>query len=572
MLFGGLQTLMATVYLPVKSERIDYWASPESGITRSSIAVNNTMYPYFAVSYKPELRIEIDRVLNGGVPALTHDRKMVLKSRRSWIQHLHYCPLCVAEDIAVYGESYWHRKHQLPGYYYCTKHQIRLVCSHITTKQTTTGFYPASSESLGDVADAAADVFDRHRDKCLEICRESEWLLDNGLLVDWQENGRDKYLRLFRDSGIASVHGVRCDSDALIEAVGDYWGREFIEALLADMPIFPEWLSRIHENMMDRFLPLQHILLMCVAKGSVDEFVRSGVSENPFGTVPFACVNPICAHYHIDGAICTEVQRFNSRAVGHFYCKVCGMRYKVSKAKALKGITVITDYGHLWKNKLISYSHDKTVTNEKAAEMLRCDVSVMMLQKKKMGLLRPPRYDIDLGPEAYYKSRVIALIEEHGEVTYSLMREKAPGVYDYLRKRHKKWLQERLTLKHETAQERARTENMMKKAQDAVEQITLNLPERQISFEYIAEVAGLTRGSLRSNRQIRACVESIVESRVDWHRRRIKATYLSLPIEGRPYAAVEVCRAASMEMNTYVKYREQFEEVVNKLNTIETTS
>jgi len=321
--------------------------------------------------------------------------------------------------------------------------------------------------------------------------------------------------------------------------------------------------------MMYRFLPLQHILLMCVAKGSVDEFVECGVSENPFGTAPFVCENPICAHYHIDGAICTEVQRFNSRAVGHFFCKDCGMCYKVSKAKALKGVTVVTDYGHLWKNKLIDFSHDKMITNEKAAEMLKCDVSVMMLQKKKMGLLRAPRYDTELGPETYYKSKVIALIEEYGEVTYSLMQEKVPGVYDYLRKRHKKWLINHLTLENETARERARTEYMQRKAQEAVEQITLNPPERQISFGYIAEVAGLTRDNLRSNLRVRACTNSIVESREDWHRRRIKAAYLSLPIEGRPYTAVAVCRAASIEMKTYVKYRKQFEEVVDELNKIE---
>ena len=571
MLFGGLQTLMGTIYLPVKSERIDYWASPESGITRSSIAASNTMHPYFAISYTPELRTEIDRVLNGGVPSLTHDRKMALKSWRSWVQHLRYCPSCVAEDIAVYGETYWHRRHQLPGYYYCTKHQIRLVNSHVTTKQTTAGFYPASDEARVDVADVFGNVFYNYRDKCLKIGRESEWLLENGLSVDWQENGRNKYLRLFRDRGIASVHGVRCDSEALRNAVSDYWGREFIDALFSETPVYHEWLSRIHDCMMSRFLPLQHILLMCVAKESVDEFVKCGVSENPFGIGPFVCENPICTHYHIDGAACTEVQRFNSRAVGHFYCKDCGMHYKISKAKALKGVIVITDYGHLWKNTLINYSKDKTITNEKAAEMLKCDISVMMLQKKKLGLLRTLPYDAEYGPEAYYKAKVVALIEDYGEVTFSLMQDKAPGAYDYLRKFHNKWLREHQTLRHETTRERARTEYVHKKAQNAVEKIASCIPERQISYGYIAKVAGLTRNSLRSNSQVRACVEDIVESRKDWHLRRIKAAYLSLPFKGRPYAVVDVCRVASISMKTYVKYHEQFEEVVKDLNAIETT-
>jgi len=560
---------MGTVYLPVKSERIDYWASPESGITRNSISTNNTMHPYFVISYTQKLRTEIDRVLNGGVPALTHDRKMVLKSRRSWTQHLRYCPLCVAEDIAVYGETYWHRKHQLPGYYYCTKHQIRLSDSHITTKQTTAGFYPASGEVRASVADSDADVFDKYKDKCLKIGRESDWLLENGLSVDWQENGRVKYLRLFREIGVASVHGARCDSNALSDAVSNYWGREFIDALFYDTPIYPQWLSRIHAEMMCRFLPLQHILLMCVAKDSVDGFVKCGVSDNPFGIGPFVCENPICTHYHVNGAICTEVQRFNSRSVGHFYCKNCGMHYKISKAKALKGIIVVTDYGHLWKNTLIKCSQNKTITNDKAAEILKCDVSVLMLQKKKLGLLRLPRYDVDLGPEASYKSKVIALIEEYGEVTLSLLQEKAPGVYDYLRKRHKKWLIDHLTLERESAWEHARIEYMQKKVQKAVEHITLNLPKRQISLGYIAEIAGVKRDSLRLNPQVYACVKGIVESRKDWHLRRLKAAYFSLPVEGRPYTGIYLCRVAAMEKKTYAKYRELFEETMNELNVID---
>jgi len=485
-LFGGLQNLIGTIYLPVKSERTDYWTSPESGVTRDRVATNHTLYPYYAISYKPELRSEIEMVLNGGVSVSTLDRTMILKSRRSWLRHLRYCPLCAAEDIAEYGVTYWHRRHQLPGSYYCSKHQVRLNNSHITTKQATTGFYPASSEARVVVkVDTIADVFDKHKDKCLKIGHESEWLLENGLSVDWQKNGREKYLRLFRDSGIASVHGSRYDYNALIKLVYDYWGNEFLDALFTETPVYPEWLSRVHANMMCRFLPLQHILLMCAVKGSVDEYVNSDVSENPFGAAPFICENPICDHYHIDGAICTEVKRFNSRAVGYFFCKDCGMRYKISKAKPLKGVIVITDYGHLWKSKLMNYSQDKTITNEKAAEMLKCDVSVMMLQKKKLGLLRMPRYDVELGPEVYYKTKVAALIEEYSEVSYSLMQKKIPGAYDYLDGHHREWLREHLTLRWGTSERRKFVEYEQAKIQEAVALISANLPSRQISYARI---------------------------------------------------------------------------------------
>ena len=104
MLFGGHQTLTASIYMPIKSECVDTWATQKLGITRTWIAENHTMHPYFSIAYNSKLRKEIDGVLNGGVPAVTHDRIMAFNSRGSWLKFLRYCPLCAAEDISIHGE------------------------------------------------------------------------------------------------------------------------------------------------------------------------------------------------------------------------------------------------------------------------------------------------------------------------------------------------------------------------------------------------------------------------------------------------------------------------------------
>jgi hypothetical protein len=374
-------------------------------------------------------------------------------------------------------------------------------------------------------------------------------------------------MRIVRDSEIASVHGTRYDYQALSDAVNDYWGSEFLEALFAETPVFPKWLSRVHKNMMSRFLPLQHILLMCAVKDSVDRFVNSDVTANPFGTAPFVCENPICVHYHVDGAVCTEVQRFNSRAVGHFYCGYCGMRYKISKAKALKGITVITDYGHLWKNELIRCCQDKTITIQKTEEILKCDKSIIMLQKKKLGILEAPLYDTQMGPEKYYKAQVAALCEKYGEVTISLLEEKVPGAYSYLGDHDYEWLRSRIVFENETKFYLARKEMLLKKVREAVEYIRkANDPRRQITYGYIAKIAGLKRDELRGNTHLRNYLDGIIESKKDWHKRRIIAAYHSKPIDNRPFTAFEICKAASIGLETYIKYREFFEDVVRGLN------
>jgi len=242
------------------------------------------------------------------------------------------------------------------------------------------------------------------------------------------------------------------------------------------------------------------------------------------------------------------------------------MRYKISKAKTVKGVTVITDYGHLWKNELLRCTQDKSITIPKTEKILKCDKSIIMLQKKKLDLLRTPRYDVEMGSEAYYKAKVVSLIEEYGEVTYSFLQEKAPGAYDYFENHHKEWLREHLTLRWETAERRVFVDYAQKKIQQAIAEIVANPPERQISYGYIANITGLTRDNLRSHSRLYACVEGFVESREDWYRRHITTVYRSKSIEGRPYTAVEICRAASIEMKTYEKYRELFEEVVKELN------
>ena len=80
-----------------------------------------------------------------------------------------------------------------------------------------------------------------------------------------------------------------------------------------------------------------------------------------------------------------------------------------TKSKAIKGIPVMLDYWHLWIDKLKRCVQDKAINTNQ---------NVIALQKKKLGLLRLPRYDTSLGPEAYYKGKVMELHKQFGELTF----------------------------------------------------------------------------------------------------------------------------------------------------------
>ena len=59
--------------------------------------------------------------------------------RSTHIQRFRWCAVCVMNDEATFGVPYFHRNHQLPGVFYCDKHQEPLIEScfacgwHITS-------------------------------------------------------------------------------------------------------------------------------------------------------------------------------------------------------------------------------------------------------------------------------------------------------------------------------------------------------------------------------------------------------------------------------------------------------
>jgi len=569
-LFGNVQSIMLSIFFPMRLECVDNWATPASGITRGAIAAGHTLYPYFAITYAQDFRAEMGRVVSGGKPAPSNDRIGALKSRRSWPEYLRYCHLCARDDISAYGEPYWHRSHQLEGAAYCLKHEARLADSKVPVSSTKYHFRPASGEPYLTYPDDAPDVLAEYRDKFLKVGRESAWLLEHGLSVDWRVNGCEKYWRALRERGLASVTGIP-DYKALGEAFFAHWNKDFLDALFSGSPDFEGWLHQIHKVNMRTFKPLHHILLMCFLKETVKEFVEYEPSDSPFGKSPFPCENPICSHYRIGGAENIAIRYdYNGAATGYFHCASCGMRYKISKSKAMKGIVVITDYGHLWKNELIRCSQDRAITNEMAADILKCEVHVMMLQKKKLGLLRPYHYDFEVGPEKYFKDQVEALCEKYSEVTRSLLNEHAPGAHDYLIRHDKEWLRSRTVFENERLCHRERQGQMFLKVKRAIEEIETNgNVERQVTFGYIAAVAGVTRDALRftGNPKLHSLLDSVVESKEAWLRRRIVLAYQRRSKTGKPFSLADLKRDLMVARNTYQKYRELIEQLIDELNT-----
>lgn len=93
------------------------------------VTEQHTMYPAY-IRFLPKRR-RIDAV-NGVLSCEGNWKNLMLLPNLGYAQYIRYCPECAKEDRARYGETYWHREHQIPKIRVCPTHRCFLENSEIS--------------------------------------------------------------------------------------------------------------------------------------------------------------------------------------------------------------------------------------------------------------------------------------------------------------------------------------------------------------------------------------------------------------------------------------------------------
>lgn len=91
------------------------------------VLVNHTLYPYVTAFMSVRRREQIRTDLIETSPRIRSDFGWLAGVAWSHLACRRFCRQCLREDLQQYGESYWHRSHQLPGVYTCTTHSLPLL-------------------------------------------------------------------------------------------------------------------------------------------------------------------------------------------------------------------------------------------------------------------------------------------------------------------------------------------------------------------------------------------------------------------------------------------------------------
>lgn len=90
------------------------------------IVLKHTMFPYYARFIGYERRMKAFQSLVA-MDMAYHNLLPLPKSKEKVIRHLRYCPICAEHDRETYGETYWHRIHQMHGIRICPAHHCFLI-------------------------------------------------------------------------------------------------------------------------------------------------------------------------------------------------------------------------------------------------------------------------------------------------------------------------------------------------------------------------------------------------------------------------------------------------------------
>ena len=155
-------------------EFIGYLNADAKMIISKAIPINkliaeHTMFPQYARFIPSDKKIAALRLLGEGSTDPHHVFTILIRNPNS--EWMRYCPLCASEDREKYGETYWHRSHQIRNINLCPKHKCHLINSPVSIKnESAFSFYPAQTTVKDDdIIYSQNELEHRFTDYCTEL-------------------------------------------------------------------------------------------------------------------------------------------------------------------------------------------------------------------------------------------------------------------------------------------------------------------------------------------------------------------------------------------------------------------
>lgn len=306
---------------------VTHWLTKNEPL--ESVLEQHTMYPAYIRFLPKDRRNEARKAI---LSCEDNRKKLLYIPKSKEKRYLRYCPLCVSENRQKYGETYWHRAHQVQKIRVCPKH-------HCFLKNTS---IPISSKSSPGLHDAESVI---PIDADIHYCDDKTELGFTAFLLEVFQTPID-YVTSFPIGEFlhSKLDDVYVNSSGLVRNMAKIYD-DYLAFFGDGVPIMPQsYMQQIfNSSMFDPYFILQIAYFEDV---SIHDITHLPVDAPPSGLAKL--YQELAIKYRLDTSIVSEIgnavllfnteQRISSRRAG-----TQANRYNILDEKYLPQVKQIVD-------------------------------------------------------------------------------------------------------------------------------------------------------------------------------------------------------------------------------------
>ena len=257
----GTRNAIASIELSGKLDALVANMPLNTLYTSDYFIFKHTLFPFLA-SFVPEERAkDVMKNMKNGDVANAYNMLGLTASSISYNKYFRFCPECMKEDIKNYGETYWHRLHQITGVFICPKHKEVLYNSTALMRGANRQAYiPSTVDNclVKEMKSFSEDTFN----KLLWIAEDIKSILNKKFTFQSLKKHNYIYMEKLIEKGFANLNTM-VHQKKVRKVIYEFWGEEVLQLLQSPINVNKNcyWLSSLVRDNEITSQPIRHLIV-----------------------------------------------------------------------------------------------------------------------------------------------------------------------------------------------------------------------------------------------------------------------------------------------------------------------
>ncbi len=340
-----------------------------------------------------------------------------------------FCPICLNEQIELYGEPYLKLTHQIPSVNICTEHKILL-------NQVMLNYESINKHLFIDLYDYQSNLCVK---KIIPFFNEEIIGLTSRLeslalkpLNSWPYDEPYIYNEEMKQLGFNKGQDS-LDWSRIYNEFENFFAKSTLIHFRSEVSSINSncWLKSILRKHRTSFDPVRHVLV-----NSFFEHLKSSKVRIPIQSNAYPCRNPVCKHYRKDTktSFKTIKDRKSKRNITYVTCS-CGFQYTSSYILEKNTHFIrVKEHGKKWETELTRLINLKYSLRSIARVLDTAPETI------KRYLYKNEKYSTHLDNSIAHKNKWLNHIKENESLCITELRKLNQSLYMYLYRHEKEWL------------------------------------------------------------------------------------------------------------------------------------